>query len=383
MDRFSKEELKDLMTPTGEQCVSFFLPTHRTPPEAIQDPIRFRNMQKKAEERLIQGGLRRAEAKEFLAPLKKLSEDITFWQCQSDGLAVFLSRDLLRHFRVPVRFEELVVVARRFHLKPLIPLFTEDDGFFVLALSQNEIRLLRGNRFDATEVELENIPTSLFEALNYDDPERQLQFHTRNQTGMGRRAAVFYGHGVGIDDSKDNIRQYFFQIERGLRDVLRLERAPLILAGVDYLLPIYREVNTYPNLLEEAITGNPEGLHPEELHARAWEKVRPHFLKARNDMISQYKKLAGTGRTTREIKEILPAASQGRIEKLLVADGVQVWGNFFSDQGTVELNGKPTAGSEDLLDLAAIETILNGGMVYTVEPEALPDDSPIVALFRY
>lgn len=79
-------------------------------------------------------------------------------------------------------------------------------------------------------------------------------------------------------------------------------------------------------------------------------------------MISQYKKLAGTGRTSREIKEILPAASQGRIEKLLVADGVQVWGNFFSDQGTVELNG---------------------GMVYTVEPEALPDDSPIVALFRY
>jgi len=383
MDRFSKEELKDLMTPTGEQCVSFFLPTHRTPPEAIQDPIRFRNMQKKAVERLIQGGLRRAEAKEFLAPLKKLSEDITFWQCQSDGLAVFLSRDLLRHFRVPVRFEELVVVARRFHLKPLIPLFTEDDGFFVLALSQNEIRLLRGNRFDATEVELENIPTSLFEALNYDDPERQLQFHTRNQTGMGRRAAVFYGHGVGIDDSKDNIRQYFFQIERGLRDVLRLERAPLILAGVDYLLPIYREVNTYPNLLEEAITGNPEGLRPEELHARAWEKVRPHFLKARNDMISQYKKLAGTGRTSREIKEILPAASRGRIEKLLVADGVQVWGNFFSDQGTVELNGKSTAGSEDLLDLAAIETILNGGMVYTVEPEALPDDSPIVALFRY
>jgi hypothetical protein len=371
------------MTPTGEQCVSFFLPTHRTPPEAIQDPIRFRNMQKKAEEQLIQGGLRGAEAKEFLAPLKKLSENITFWQCQSDGLAVFLSREMFRHYRVPMRFKELVVVAHHFHLKPLISLFTEDDAFLVLALSQNEIRLLRGNRFNAIEVELGNIPKSLVEALNYDDPERQLQFRTKTQTGQGRRTAVFYGRGVGIDDSKDNIRQFFSQIEKGLREVLRLERAPLILAGVDYLLPIYREVNTYPNLLEEGITGNPEGLRPEELHARAWEKVRPHFLKARNDMISQYKKLAGTGRTSREIKEILPAASQGRIEKLLVADGVQVWGNFFSDQGTVELNGEPTAGSEDLLDLAAIQTILNGGMVYTVEPEALPDDSPIVALFRY
>ena len=71
MDRFSKEELKALMTPSGEQCVSFYLPTHRTPPDAIQDPIRLRNMKKAAEVRLIQGGLRAAEAKEFLAPVKK------------------------------------------------------------------------------------------------------------------------------------------------------------------------------------------------------------------------------------------------------------------------------------------------------------------------
>lgn len=383
MDRFSKEELKALMTPSGEQCVSFYLPTHRTPPDAIQDPIRLRNMKKAAEERLIQGGLRAAEAKEFLAPVKKLSEDITFWQCQSDGLAVFLSREMFRHFRVPMRFEELVVVAHRFHLKPMISLFTEDDTFLVLALSQNEIRLLRGNRFGAGEVELENIPKNLVEALNYDDPERQLQFRTKTQTGQGRSTAIFYGRGVGIDDAKDNIHQFFSQIEKGLREVLRLERAPLMLAGVDYLLPLYREVNTYPNLLEEGITGNPEELRPEELHARAWEKVRPHFLKARNDMISQYKKLAGTGRTSREIKEIVPAASQGRIEKLLVADGVQVWGHYFADRGTVELNEEAASGSEDLLDWAAIQTILNGGCVYTVEPETVPDGSPVVAVFRY
>jgi hypothetical protein len=30
-----------------------------------------------------------------------------------------------------------------------------------------------------------------------------------------------------------------------------------VLAGVEYLLPIYREANTYPHLLAEGIHGNP------------------------------------------------------------------------------------------------------------------------------
>jgi len=45
-----------------------------------------------------------------------------------------------------------------------------------------------------------------------------------------------------------------------------IKKAPLVLAGVEYLFPIYQEANTYPDLVEEGITGNPENLKPEELH---------------------------------------------------------------------------------------------------------------------
>ena len=290
MDRFSKEELKDLLAPPGEPCVSLYLPTNRAPVEGRQDLIRFKNLIRDTEERLVQSGLRGGEAKEFLAPLQRLLEDVSFWQYRGDGLAVFLSRDMLRPYRLPVRFEELVVVGRRFHLKPMIPFLTEDAGFYVLALSQNEIRLLRGNRYGAWEVELEHIPTSLAEALNYDDPERQFQFHSKGASGGGgKRYARFFAHGVGLDDSKDDIRRYFHQIDKGLQEVLQAQSVPLILAGVEYLFSIYREVNSYNNLLEEGITGSPETLSPEELHTRAWKVVQPRLLKAREDAISQYK----------------------------------------------------------------------------------------------
>lgn len=383
MDQLSKEELKELLAPCGDHCISLYMPTNRAPVEGRQDLIRFKNMVRDAEERLIRGGLRPPEAKEYLAPLLRLLDDLAFWQYRGDGLALFYSRDTIRHFRLPMRFEELAVVANRFHLKPLIPLLTEDSGFYVLALSQNEIRLIQGNRYGAWAVELEDIPTSLIEALRYDDPEKQLQFHSKTSSGAGRRHAVFFAHGVGVDDSKDDIRRYLQLIDRGLKEVLRQNRVPLILAGVDYLASIYREVNSYPNLMVEGIIGNPELLSPEELHARAWKLIRPRFIKAREEAISQYKQLAGTGKTSREIAEIVPAAAQGRVEKLVVALDVQVWGSFSPDRGSVELHGGPAAGSEDLLDLAAFETLLNGGMVYTVAPEDLPDNASIIALFRY
>lgn len=383
MDQLTKNELKDLLTPSGEPCISLYLPTSRAPVESRQDLIRFKNMVREAEEQLIRSGLRGPEAKEFLAPVQRLLEDQSFWQYRSDGLAVFYSRGKLRPYRLPLHFEELVVVKNRFHLKPLLSLFTEETGFYILALSQKEIRLLQGNRYSAWEVELEDIPTSLEAAIRYDGPERQLQFHGKTPSWSGgRRQAVFFAHGVGPDDSKDDIRRYLQQIDKGLKEVLKQDHLPLILAGVDYLRSIYREINTYPNLLDEGIIGNPELLSPEELHERGWKLVQPLFAKAGEEAISQYSQLAGTGRTAHEIAEIIPVATQGRVEKLVIARGVQVWGSY-TERGTVELHREPASGDEDLLDLAAVQTLLNGGIVYTLDPHAVPDNLAVVALLRY
>jgi hypothetical protein len=384
MDQFSKDDLENLLTPHEGHCISLYLPTHRSPVEGRQDLIRFKNMLRESDERLVAGGLRGSEAKEFLIPLYRLLDDLAFWQYRGDGLAVFHSSGELRAYRLPVHFEELVAVANRFHLKPLIPLLTEESAFYVLALSQNEIRLLEGNRYCAREVELEHIPASLAEAIQYDEPEKQLQFRSGTPTGLGgKRQALFFAHGVGLEDNKDDIRRYFRQIDMGLQEVLRQDHIPLILAGVEYLFPLYREVNSYPHLMGEGIPGNPETQSTEELHKRAWELVQPRFVHTRKEVIAQYKQLAGTGRTSRDLSEIVSAASLGRIEKLVVAGGVQVWGSYHPDRKAIELHSKPGADSEDLLDLAAIQTVLNGGMVYTAEPDALPEKDPAVALFRY
>ncbi|HEY9709015.1 MAG TPA: hypothetical protein V6D48_12510, partial [Oculatellaceae cyanobacterium] len=133
----------------------------------------------------------------------------------------------------------------------------------------------------------------------------------------------------------------------------------------------------------EGIAGNPELLKPEELQAKAWEIVEPLFLKEQQEAIKHYKELTATGRTSTDIKEVVPAAYFSRVEQLFVPVGVQQWGLFNPDLNTINLHSEPELGDEDLLDLAAIQTILNGGTVYAVEPEKVPDEAPLAAVFRF
>ncbi|MBI3029655.1 MAG: hypothetical protein HYY64_09110 [Candidatus Rokubacteria bacterium] len=364
-----------------EPCVSIFMPSHRAGAATKQDPIRLKNLLRQAEERLLDAGLRRPQAKALLKPASALLDDSLFWRYQSDGLAVFVAPGGARRYRLPYRFDELVVVAGRFHLKPLLPLFTGEGRFYVLALSQNEVRLLQGTRHSVDEVELNTVPPSLAEALKYDDPEKQLQFHTRTPGGAGPRPAIFHGHGTG--DVKDDLLRYFQQIDRGLRELLRDEQAPLVLAGVEYLLPIYRQASGYPHVVEEGITGNPEGTRAKELHAQAWAIVEPRFLEAREAAAARYRQLAGSGAASADLREILPAAAHGRVDFLFVAVGVQRWGTFDPDTGAVELHEEAAAGDEDLLDRAALETLTSAGVVYAAEPPLVPADAPLAAVFRY
>jgi hypothetical protein len=383
MDLLPGTELDKLTGKPRGACVSIFLPTHRAGAETRQDPIRLKNLLDEAEERLVARGLRTPETGRLLEPPRDLLADDAFWRHQGDGLALFLSSDEFRYYRLPLSFEELVVVADRYHLKPLLPLLVEDGQFYVLALSQNGVRLLQATRHTVEEVELKDVPESLADALNRDGQEKQLQFHTGTSGGGGSRPAVFHGHGIGDEGSKDDILRYFRQVDRGVWELLKGRWAPLVLAGVAYLLPIYREASAYPNLVDEGVTGNPEGLRAQELHEKTWEVMRTRFLKAQREAIVRYEQYAGTGLTSTDLETVVPAAYFGRVDLLFVTNGSHRWGIFDPAAGEARLHRKTEARDGDLVDFAAVQTLLNGGTVYALDPEEMPEEADVTSVFRY
>ena len=188
------------------------------------------------------------------------------------------------------------------------------------------------------------------DALQYDDREPSLQSHS----GGGARA-IFHGQGLGKDDPKDDIKRYFRLIDAGLHEILKDERAPLVLAGVDYLLPLYREVTEYPHVMPDGVVGSPERVSTEELHARAWEIVTPLFDRDCESAKARYLAVADTPTGTADVKRAIRAAHQGRVETLFVAVGKHLWGTWDETTEAIHIHEAPEPGDLDLLDAAAAQ----------------------------
>ena len=385
MNTAFREELEALTLRREGPCVSIYMPTHRAGMDVEQDPIRLSNLGRDVERALISQGMRSAEARQFLDPIRELERDSFFWRRQGDGLALFLSPEFFRSYRLPIRFEELQVVGDRFHVKPLFPVMSDDGRFLVLALSQDQVRLLECTRHGVREMELEGVPKNMDEALRFDDPEAQTRFHTitaaPNPTGRG--SPMYHGQVVGIDDTKLNLWRYMLRINDGLHGYLQKENAPLVIAGVDYLLPIFKDANSYGHLFDAGITGNPERMSAQELRDEGWALVQPYFHRAQEEARGKFGELTGTGLTSDDIVEIVPAAYNGRVETLFVPRSGVKWGAFDPATNTATVHEEARQGDDDLFDIAAVQTFLHRGMVYAVSAEEVPGRGEIAATLRY
>jgi hypothetical protein len=114
---------------------------------------------------------------------------------------------------------------------------------FDLAVSQNQIRLLEGTRDRLEEVHLPGVPVGVRDALQGEPVQKHLQLYVADRGGVGARG-VFHGHGSADDLQKEQVLRYFRKVNRALREVLAAERAPMVLAAVDHLAPLWRQVNS-------------------------------------------------------------------------------------------------------------------------------------------
>jgi hypothetical protein len=385
MQALSRQGLLALADREDGALVSIFLPTHGAGPDERQDAMRLRNLLRDAEHRLDAAGMRGGQSRRLLAPAAELAERPAFWRAPGGGLALFLAESDSDYLRLPQQPHELVVVGRRFHVKPLLPLLGGSGRFYVLALSQGQVRLFAGDREQLRAISLPaEVPASLADAMRLDDREEQLQLH---ETGLarpgGRPAAVFHGHGIGTDDAKDRILRYFREVDRGVHAAIRDAHAPLVLAAVDYLVPIYHAASTHPHLLEWRLHCNPDRLDPVTLHQRAWAAVGDSFRWKQRAAAAHWRRLAGTGLAISDLRQVVLDAIAGRVETLLVPMDAERWGVADAASGTVEVHEHAQPGAFDLLDLAMVETLRHHGNAYPLDPAESANGSQPAAILRY
>ena len=393
MDLFNRSELRRLAESEGDVSISIYMPTYRNESDWSQNTTRLKNLLREARNQLREQDYREDAIDDLLADARQLLDRPSFWRENiGDGLALFIAEDTTEAYRLPLTFDEVSVVENRFHLKPLFPLIAANNRFYVLALSQNDVRLYQGTHQTISEIETADIPSSIVEAMQTDDAQPQVQSHVQNRetgTDGDRMDAAFHGQGEKDDlsgEPHEELKQFFREVDDSVSDYLHEEEVPLVLAGVSEYLPIYREVNSYGNLIEDQIVaGNPEFLSIDSLHENSWKIVEPVFLEAEKDELARFEQLyyQDEDMASDDFNEIIPGCAYSRVDTLFVPVGEHRWGRFDPETNTVEVHESQQPGDGDLLNYAAVSAYLNGATVHALTPEKMPGGRSVAATFRY
>ena len=371
------DQIKSLLGESGP-CLSVYFPLNRQTLNPSDEARRWKRVVRELGESTPRLGDKGRE----------LVHSLTDWQALSEGrtgkertLVVFRSPQHFSRMWIRAETPERIAVGPEFLIRPLLPLLA-NPVFCVLALSQNDTRLLRCTLNSSEEIPLAGAVTNFEQFMNSAKPDHIRDNRAAAGPGGGSSRGITFGTASNMEDHDEYLANFFRQIDRSLAATLKETCEPVILAAVEHELSLYRSLSDYPHLLEEGIQGAPNGLKGGEMHARALAVLDRHRQNALKSVLAEYNHLAGGGRATNRLKEIVTAAHDGRVNKLIVPDSMEQTGSM--DEASHRVKAKEGDGEEyDLLNSAAVQTLLHGGQVFVAPNNKMPNGSPLAAIFRY
>jgi Bacterial archaeo-eukaryotic release factor family 3 len=288
---------------------------------------------------------------QILKPLEKLADNPANLIGGSDSV-IFASPGNFRHLRLLSPTRERLIVASHPHITPLLADLVPEHEFYVLAITKKLLRLGRWYGGQCTEVPVPaGVPKSFEEVLVFDRPDHDLQNRSPAAASASQVGPARFGTGSERDLVHERLRRYLQLVDRNLTGSLK--GAPLVLVGVAEELAAYRSVSEYPRVLA-AKPSSPEHLTWAELGERAKGAVMAARREEAERVLAEFRETARRDRVISGIREVLAAAHEGRVHRLLVEKDAEhqalLGPSFPIDSARVE-------GEQDLINTAAVENI--------------------------
>lgn len=362
-------------------CISVFLPSHR-PGGATQSMAAVLKMYCQEAERQLQArDVSVQQVTELLDPLRRLIDGPELTEGSHWGRAIFRSPAVFTQmtgFESPLAG---VTVGGCFQIRPILAELQFPPKFYLLILSKKRVGLLSCFDSRTETVELPaGVPQTLEEALAFKPPDHDLENHSTAGSSTGSMRGVRFGTGSGRENARVYLADFFKAVDRGIRELTHAGTIPLILAGVEEDTTLYRSVSLYPGLVKESLAGSAKTpFSSGELLARAYAILRSDSIGRAAASLREWRERVAPERFSTDIQAILRAALEGRVGWLFINEGARISGIF----DAVRRAGRLNWGPEDLLNAAAVETILQRGSVYSLPADAMPDGLDVAAVLRY
>jgi hypothetical protein len=383
MNLLTKDMMPELLSVNEGTCISLYMPTHRTHPDNLQDPILFKNLLKNLKQSLLQKHSE-SEVTTLLEPFVALESDEEFWRNTSDGLAVLGTIDMFKTISLPVAIEELTVVSNSFHTKPLRRYLQSVERYNVLGLSLHDYQIYEGNRHSLIELKLPpDTPENINDALGYDLTDKHTTVASYGGVGS-QTGGMHHGHGGKSPEEDIDTEKFFRFVAKTINDNYSGPSGlPLILAALPEHQNLFHKVSDILSLLPSGIDVNPKSVEADELVEHAWKVMEPYYHDSIDKICDAYHQAKSKGTGSDNMNEIAAAAAAGRVETLLIEAALQIPGKITSDTGTIEKGELNNPEMDDLLDDLGELVTKMGGKVMIIPREKMPTKTGAASLFRY
>lgn len=364
----TRHEFAVLGSVRADACVSIYLKTTPVTQQIQAARIELGNLAREAQRQLEQAGFDKRRLALIVEEINALIDDESFWRFQANSLAIFVTADGIRTYRLANALNGQVQVSDRFHLKPLFRAVTFPHSAFILALSENAVRLVEMHAdLPPTPVEVAGMPK---------DAASSVGKSTLNDRAFSGRIHGSEGQNVRFD-------QYVRQVDAALRPLLAGRETPLVLAATGRLASVFRRLNSYPHLLALQITDSPDRITDLELAQRARPALDDAYARRIMEVRGLFERRANEGRVTTDIANAARAATFGAIQTLLVDIDTTVPGFIDDETGAVEFVETDDASAYGIVDEIASRAFAHGAQVLAVRRNDIPGEGPLAAILRY
>ena len=357
----SRAELKSIQAHRDYPSVSILAPTHRTTPSNKQDPIKVKNLVRKAINRL-HGEFKKREVAAVVANLQRLVREVD-WEHILDGLALFASRGCSRAVSLPFRVKPRAIIDAAFATRDLVYSFNRAPPYRVLVLSHK---------------------TRLYDAWTNVLDEHTAKPFPMVHRGPGGASKLPGGKGINRSMVRDEaIRTFFRSVDDAVDALQKSNPLPLVLVGVERNLAFHREVARQSGAIVGMLSGNYDQASPSALGKLVWPVFESGATLLRTEALVQLDKAVGVHRHASGIDQVWRAVVGAKCRTLLVEKEFKYPADV-SPEGDrlLPYTGQGIAALDDVVDEIIERVMDSGGEVFFYPAGTLEVHQKIAAVLR-
>lgn len=297
----------------------------------------------------------------FLAPIHNAIDDTHLLKNLKGNVGLFRNETSFRILSLPVPVEQACVIATSFHIKPLLRWLQVDREFLFLGISEGSASLYQGNQNSFNLIDTIIFPEILQKSTDLDSYEDLKKRRLRS---------------LKYDETIEWLNEWLFSLTKDTKP-------PLFVAGQKEWTTAFLKDSRYQNTRSRPVWPSFSQGKEREICS----EIRSFLRKdAKNDLeqaLMEFYQAEDLNLANRNIFQIAKATIKGKVKKLIIADGIKIFGKIDKLSGGLSIH--PTQldhEDDDILDDLAQKVLAQGGEVVVASREEIPKGRPILAILE-